>query len=768
MLTRGTRREDARLLTGCGQYAADWSLPGELHACFLRSDRAHAEIVSVNVEPALQYPGVLSVLTGAEAVRAGYVHPQDFPMRPGRDGRKARMTARAVIAADRVRFVGDPVALVIATSQLIAQDAAERVEVEYRELPVVTGLQEALRPGAPQLHENVDGNLVLDTEAGDAAAVQAAMESAAYVAKLRIESTRVVPNPLEPRACLVAYDVQDDTYTLHLPLQGINLMRKQLSGYTGVPEQRLRIVARDVGGSFGQRSMAYPEYCALMLAARETGRPVKWVCSRSEGFLCDTHGRSNIVYAELALDSGGRFLALRLDWITDAGAYLTRGPGSLIGNAITCMTGVYRIPALYGRFRVALNNTAPVASYRGAGRPDIAYVVERLASHAAAGTGVDAAELRRRNFIPSCAFPYKTATGSIYECADLPGLLEKALALSDWTGFAQRRAATESAGKLRGIGISTVIENTSGGMFAVDEIELVVDSGGGIAIYSVSQSQGQGHETTLPMIVASAMDVSVDRVHLTQSPLDRVLVGNHSGGSRTAVGAGSVCHLAAYKLIAHGKALAALEFEVEPSQVEYAMGEFLTDGGARRLTLGDLGRGGRLRVLAQGSFGATYPNGCHIAEVEIDPETGSADIVRYLAVDDCGEVIDHTVVEGQVHGAVIQGAGQVFGEQVLYQPDTGQLLTGSFSDYFMPRAGLIKELRLAEHPTPSNVSPLGVKGVGESGCTASIPALANAVIDALQPLGVRHLDMPMTASRVWHAIHTQNRSNEEYRGGGER
>ena len=751
------RREDARLLTGCGRYAADWSVPCELHAHFLRSDRAHADIHAVNVERALRHPGVLRVFTGQDAVRAGYVDPQLFPMRTGRDGRKAPMTPRPVIAADRVRFVGDPVALVVAETQLVAQDAAELIEVEYRDRECVIGLEQALATSAPQLHDAIPGNLLLDTEAGDAAAVDAAFARATHVTKLKIESTRVVPSPMEPRACLAVYDGSDGTYTLHVPLQGINLMRKQVAGYTGVLEENLRIVARDVGGSFGQRSMAYPEYCALMLAARDTGRPVKWVCTRSEGFLSDTHGRSNLVIAELALDGAGVFLAIRLDWITDAGAYLTRGPGSLIGNAITCMTGVYRIPAAYGRFRVALNNTAPVASYRGAGRPDIAYVIERLVSTAAMDMGIDPAELRRRNFISPDAFPYRTATGSTYEIADLPGLLDKALARGRWDTYAERREESARRGKLRGIGIATVIENTSPGMFPSDEIELSADASGAVGIVSVSQSQGQGHETTLAAIVARTMGLDAERVHLHQSPIDRVLKGNHSGGSRTAVGAGSACHLAARKLIEEGRSRAALALGVEPSQVEYANGVFHSSDGAASVTLAELAGREPLKVIAEGSFGATFPNGCHIAEVEIDPETGMTEIVSYLAVDDCGEIIDHGIVEGQVHGAVVQGAGQVFGEHVVYDRATGQLLSASFSDYTMPRSGLVSDIELVEHPTPSTVSPLGVKGVGESGCTASIPALANAVNDALRAAGVRHLDMPMSASRVWHAMQLSNK-----------
>jgi aerobic carbon-monoxide dehydrogenase large subunit len=446
---------------------------------------------------------------------------------------------------------------------------------------------------------------------------------------------------------------------------------------------------------------------------------------------------------------------MRLDWIAEMGAYLTpTGPVSHLRNPSTCMTGVYRIPALHGRWRTALTNTNPIAAYRGAGRPDIAYVVERLVTQAAAETKVDAAELRRRNFIPPEAFPYKTPTGSTYENADLPGVLDKALKLADWAGFAKRRDQSKKAGKLRGIGISTVIENTGAGLFPKDTVEIDVAADGTVTVYSVSHSQGQGHETSFAQIVAETLGIEFERVQLRQGDEDRPLFGNHTGGSRSTVGAGSTCHLAAKKVIEEGRALAALELGVEPSQVEYASGAFRNGESGRRITLADLARAKKFSVQAEGSFGSTFPNGCHIAEVEVDPATGVTDIVSYVTVDDCGRVINHTIVEGQMHGGVVQGAGQVFGEHVVYDRGTGQLMTGSFADYYMPRAGLVREIRMDEHPTPSKVSPLGVKGMGESGCTASLAALTTAVLDALRPLGVQHLDMPLTPAKVWHAIQT--------------
>ncbi|HEX6008197.1 MAG TPA: xanthine dehydrogenase family protein molybdopterin-binding subunit [Burkholderiales bacterium] len=748
-----SRREDLRLITGAGKYASDWNLPGQLYACFVRADRAHAKILSLDTQAVARHPGVVRIYTGEDTVRAGYVKPMTMLTFKGKGGMELKLPERPALAHGRVRCIGEPVAMVIAETALIAQDAAELVEVEYEDLPVVIDPEDALKSGAPQLHENVPGNVPFEFEAGDAAATEAAFGKAAHVTKLRLEVTRVAPNPMEPRACLMAYDAKDDRYTIHVHVQGVNMMRKQLAAYTHVPEEKIRVMARDVGGAFGQRSLAYPEYCAQMLAAKELERPIKWIASRSEGFATDSHGRANFVYGELALDRDGKFLGMRLDWIAEMGAYLTpTGPVSHLRNPSTCLTGVYRIPALYGRWRTVLTNTNPIAAYRGAGRPDIAYVVERLVSQAAAETGTDAAELRRRNFIPPEAFPYKTPTGSTYENADLPGVLEKALKLADWNGFPARRKRSEQAGQLRGIGISTVIENTGAGLFPKDTVAMDVAGDGTITVYSVSHSQGQGHETAFAQIVAETLGVEFERVVLRQGDESRPLFGNHTGGSRSTVGAGSACHLAAKKLIEEGKALAALELGVEPSQVEYAKGVFMSDHAQRKLTLADLAKAKTFSVQAEGSFSSTFPNGCHIAEVQIDPATGVTDIVSYVTVDDCGRVINHTIVEGQMHGGVAQGAGQVFGEHVVYDRNSGQLLTGSFADYYMPRAGLLPEIRMDEHPTPSKVSPLGVKGMGESGCTASLAALTNAVLDALRPLGIQHLDMPLTPPKIWHAI----------------
>jgi carbon-monoxide dehydrogenase large subunit len=748
-----SRLEDMRLITGAGTYASDWNMPGQLYAAFLRADRAHAKIVSIDPTAARAHPGVAGVYTGEDAVRAGYVKPAIFLNFTGKDGMQGRIPERPALAHGRVRCVGEPVVLVVADSALAAQDAAELVQIEYEDLPVVIDPEAALEPRAPLLHESVPGNMPFEYEAGDKAAVDAAFAKAAHVTKLKMESTRVVPNPLEPRACVIAYDTKDDSYTVHVCVQGANMMKRQLSAYTKLPEEKFHVIARDVGGGFGQRSTAYGEYCAVMIAAKATGRPVKWVSTRTEGFLSDTHGRGNVIWGELALDKDGHFLAMRLDWIADMGAYLTpAGPVSHVRNPSTCLTGVYKIPALYGHWRLAVTNTAPIAAYRGAGRPDIAYAIERLVSNAALEMGIDPGELRRRNFIPPEAFPYKTPTGSTYDNADLPGVLAKALDLADWDGYAKRREASEKNGKLRGRGIAAVIENTGAGMYPRDEVEIEVDAEGGVTAYSVAHSQGQGHETTFAMMVAKALQIPAERVHVREGVDGRTIVGNHTGGSRSMVGAGTVCYIAAEKLVQNGKSLAAEALGVEPSQVTYADGEFKGPEPGMKLTLAELARKRPLNAKGEGTFASTFPNGCHIAEVEIDPDTGTTDIVSYLTVDDCGVVVNHAIVEGQMHGAVAQGAGQVFGEHAVYDRETGQLLTATFSDYYMPRAGLLPEITMAEHATASRVNPLGIKGMGESGCTASLPALTNAVVDALWPIGIHHLDMPLTPSKLWSAI----------------
>ena len=753
------RREDLRLITGRGRYVADANLPGQLHACFLRSDRAHAEIVAIDAAPALKCPGVVAVFTGADAMAAGYKQFPNMMTFTNRAGATILKPDRPVLAHGKVRFVGEAVAMVVAESALAAQDALDAIEVEYKDLPHVVTVEDALAAGAPQLHASVPGNLSFEWDTGDAAAVEQAFAKAAHVARVKVVSQRVVPSPLELRGSLISYDAASESYDIYTNSQGILMMRSQFAALTGVPEEKLRFHLHDIGGSFGQRSAVYPEHGAQMIAAKKLGRPVKWVASRSECFLSDSHGRSLVMAGELALDRDGRFLAARYNFLCDMGAYLTpTGPASHVRNPAIGMTGVYRIPALHGNFKVVFTNTAPIAAYRGAGRPDVAYVVERLVDQAACELKIERDELRRRNFIPLDAFPYKTPTMGVYEASDFAGCLEKALKAADWNGFARRREASGKAGKLRGIGLSTVIEGTAAGMYPKDQIAIEFDAQGRLEVYTVSLSTGQSHETTFTQIIAQTLGVAPEAVTLDESVQGRRLTGDHSGGSRSLVGAGSVCKIAALKLIEQSRPLAAEELELEPSQVDYAEGAFRARDGEKKVKLLDLAKklAGKnphpMNLVAEASVGSTYPNGCHIAEVEIDPATGVTTIASYTAVDDAGVVINHSVVEGQVHGGVAQGAGQVFGEHAIYDRDSGQLLTGSFSDYTMPRAGWVRDIHVNDHPLPSKVNVLGAKGAGESGCTASLPSLVSAVLDALRPLGIEHLDMPLTPSKVWQAI----------------
>lgn len=756
---RVTRLEDLRLITGRGRFAADWNAPGQLHGHFLRADRAHARIVELDVAAARRHPGVHAVITGEDAVRAGYVQPVSFFTFEGKDGQRAKIPQRPVLAHQRVRFVGEPVALVVADSEDIARDACALIAIRYEDLPCVIDPAAAFAPTAAQLHEGIPRNQAFECEAGDAAAVAAAFARAAHVTRLTLDSQRVVPSPMEPRACLIAYDAAADRYHINSCVQGVNMLRMQLAGYTGLAEDKFHIIAQDVGGGFGSRSMGYPEYCALMLAARATGRPVKWVSTRTEALLSDTHGRGSVIEGELALDAEGKFLALRLNWIAEVGAYMTPpGAAATIRSPIICFTGAYRIPALYGNFRVCFTNAAPIGNYRGAGRPDIAYVVERLVSRAAVEMNLDPIAIRQRNWIPREAFPYTSPMDSTYEIADFAGLVQEALPAAQWDSYAQRAAASRAAGKLRGRGICTVIENTSAGAVDKDQIAMRVNSDGTVTVHSVAHAQGQGHETTLAMVTAQALGIAPERIIVRQGVNDPPLIGNHTGGSRNTVGNGGVCHVTALKLIEQAKRVVAEQWSVEPSQIDYAAGVFLCNEPARTMALSELAARQRLSLVGEALYGSTWPNGCHIAEVEIDPDTGFVDVVSYVAVDDFGTVVHEPIVEGQVHGAVLQGAGQVFGEHAYYDRRSGQMLTASFMDYFMPRANLIREMTLLHHPTPSSVSPLGVKGAGEAGVAAALPALVDAVLDALRPLGVTHLNMPLTPAKVWAAIHNNKPS----------
>ena len=766
------RREDERLLTGNGRYTADWNLPRQLHGYFLRADRAHAKILGIDAQAARAHAGVRLVLTAADLDAAGFNSLPGGVAFDGVDGQKMKKPFWPALARSHVHYVGQPLALIVAESALLAQDAAETIGIDYADLPSAVGFDDATRAGAAQIHAEAPGNLAFTYESGDAAAVGAAFARAAHTSRMTMNSQRLVGSPIEPRAFIAQRDAASGVLTVYAPSQGINAMRTQLSQVTGLPPEKIRVVTRDVGGSFGVRGPAYAESIALVLAAQRLDQPVKWVATRSELFLSENHGRALSLTGELALDADGRFLAIRFDDRADLGAYATLF-GALVGtrNLTITMGGVYRVPSLYARTRLAYSNATPVSSYRGAGRPDIACAIERLVDHAAAEHGFDPVELRRRNFVPPEAMPYTTANGTTYDCGEFEAVLDKALALADWDGFPARREQSARAGRLRGIGMASFLESSGAGGAAKDEVFARFDAGGDLHLYAVSQSAGQGHETTFVNIVTEELGISGERVHFHESDPDLMLVGNGTGGSRSLYGAGSAFKLLGPKIIETAAPLAAAALAADrgmpgtdTATTSYAAGVFHAAGRsiglfelARRLGAGGAQEPSKpvphpMNCAADCLFGATYPNGCHIAEVEIDGDTGAVELTAYTTVDDVGNAIDRASVEGQVQGGVMQGVGQVLGEQAIHDHDSGQLLTGSFMDYAMPRADWMRNMLCGQHPVPTRSNALGAKGVGESGTSGALPATMNAILCALRPAGVRELDMPATPYRVWRAL----------------
>ncbi|MGB5080409.1 MAG: xanthine dehydrogenase family protein molybdopterin-binding subunit [Burkholderiales bacterium] len=756
MTDKTIRREDARLLTGAGRYTADWDLPGQLYAFFLRSDRAHAEIVSIEPGAAAARPGVRAVLTGADYAAAGWRSLPGGVSYDGVGGRKMKKPFWPALARGKVLYVGQPVALVVAETAAHAQDASEDIAIEYRDLAAAIGFETATREGAPQLHEDIPGNLAFEYETGDRAAVEAAFSRAALKTRYTLRSQRLVGNPIEPRAFLASCDPASGIFTVYSPSQGMNNMRGFLSAASGLPAEKIRIVTELVGGSFGIRSYSYAEHLAVMLAAQKLGRPVKWTATRSEVFLSDNHGRGLSLAGELALDREGRFLALRFEDAADLGAFATPfGPQIGSRNITVTMGGVYRIPALYAHTRIAYSNAVPVSAYRGAGRPDIACAIERLVDQAAAEHGFDPTALRRKNFIPPGAMPYQTANGTTYDCGEFEHVMDKALLLADWKGFPARRKLSERHGKLRGIGIATFLEISAPGLAPKDQAHARFDAAGDLHVYTVSQSTGQGHETAFARILRGDLGTD-EHLHFHEGDPDVPVVGNGTGGSRSLYGAGSAVKLLGPKLIETAQPHAAAALGADAAAVEYRRGAFHAAG--RSLGFFELAQklAGKsphpMDCVAEGTFGATFPNGCHIAEVEIDPETGVVEVENYTTVDDVGNAVDHASVEGQVHGGVLQGVSQVLAEHAIYDRETGQLLSGSFMDYPMPRADWMRAIRCDEHLVPTKANALGAKGVGESGTSGALGAALNAILNAVRPEGVQDLDMPVTPDKLWRAL----------------
>jgi len=750
------RLEDDRMLTGRGKYVSDWNLPGQAYGHFVRSDRAHAQIVSIGKEQTLAHPGVIAVFTGEDIKAALKSLPCALPVK-GRGGMELIHPGRPALAQGRVRFAGDAVALVVAGSAVAAQDASELLNIEYRDLPAVVRAEDAVKPGAALVHDSVPGNLVMDFESGDDAGSKAAFARAARTIELEVDISRVVGNPMEPRACLAHFDTGADQYHLYTCTQGAGIMRNQLSAVLGVPPEKIRVIAEEVGGGFGVRFNVYPEYCAALFAAKQLGRPVKWTGTRSEVFLADEQARDVRARGALALDSQGKILGMRFDMLANLGGYLApTGPFINTIGIVNCLSGVYDVPAAYARIRLAMSNTAPMAAYRGAGRPIMSYALERLVEHAALELGMDPAEFRRRNFIRQ--FPYKIAAGFEYDSGDFAGVLDKALAANDWKNFSKRREESQKRGRLRGRGMSTYIEATGAGFAPQDQIELRWSGDGGLTIYAPTHNHGQGHETTYAQLVSGVLGIPMQTIKLRTAGADFYISGNATGGSRSLLAVGGVIYLGAQELVKKGMALAAEALEAAQADIEFVEGHYRIKGTDRRIALTQLVKKnpGQLDLAYANKFGACFPNGCHIAEVEITPETGEAQIVSYIACDDAGNIINHQIVEGQVQGGLAQGAGQVFSELAVYD-ESGQLLTGSFMDYAMPRPGEVAGLKILEHPVPTKLNPLGAKGVGEAGVTGSLPALMNAVLDALRPAGVSHFEMPATPRRLWEALQAAHR-----------
>ena len=757
------RNEDPTLLRGEGRYTDDISLPGQAHAVILRSPHAHGVLRGLDAQAALTLPGVLAVYDGAALDAAGYGPFKCVAPFPNRDGSPMVKPVRRAFARDRVRWVGDPVAIVVAETAALAKEAAELVELDIDPLPAVPGPHEAVVPGAPALYDEAPDNLALHYHFGDAAAVDAAFAGAAHATRLTLANNRIVVSPLEPRAALAEWDADAQRWTVHIGTQGVFGFRAQLADIMGVKPAQLHILTGNVGGSFGMKAGSYPEYVGLLHAARALGRPVKWTDERSGSFLSDCHGRGTEVDAELALDAEGQFLALRVAGLADMGAYLTAmAPLMSTLNVVKNIVSIYRTPLVEVSTRCVFTNTTPVSAYRGAGRPEGNYIMERLIDTAATEMGLDKAALRRRNHIRPEELPYKAPSGMVYDSGDFTAVLDRALAIAEAESFEARRAESRTRGKLRGIGIGGFLEVTAPPSKEMGGIRFEPD--GTVTIVTGTLDYGQGHSTPFAQVLSQRLGIPFDRIRLMQGDSDELLAGGGTGGSRSIMASGTAIVQAGEQVVARGKEIAAHVLEAATADIEFAAGHFAIVGTDRGIGLMELAE--RLHAglalppevpatldVGHVSDGvpSTFPNGCHVAEIEIDPETGTVEILRYSSVNDFGTVINPLLVEGQAHGGIVQGIGQALMERTVYD-ESGQLLTGSFMDYALPRAPDLPRFGFVSLPSPAKTNPLGVKGCGEAGCAGSLPSIMNAVVDALSPLGIHHLDMPATPLRIWQAI----------------
>ncbi len=774
------RKEDLRFISGAGHYTDDINRAGQLHAQFRRSDVPHGRIVRIGIEAAKAAPGVQAVYTSADLTGIGGI-PTGWQIH-NKDGSPMAEPPHPVLASGKVRHVGDPIAVVIAETRQQARDAAELLDIEIEHLPAVSTVTDATAPGAPLVHDEVAGNVCYDWHIGDLAATEAAFAQAAKVVTLDLTNNRLVPNAMEPRAAIGEYDRSTGEYTLHTTSQNPHLIRLLMGAFVlQIPEHKLRVVAPDVGGGFGSKIYHYAEEALVTWAAAKLHRPVKWTCDRSEAFMSDAHGRDHVSTAQMAMDSEGNFLALRVKTLAAMGAYLsTFAPAVPTYLYATLLAGVYRTPAIYAEVKAVFTNTVPVDAYRGAGRPEATFLLERLMDVIAHDTGMDRVALRRRNFIPSDAFPYQTPVALQYDSGDYVTTLETCLKHADWAGFEGRRAAAARKGKLRGIGMSTYVEacgiapsavagalGARAGLYECANIR--VHPTGSVSVFTGTHSHGQGHETTFAQLVSEQLGVPIAMVDIVHGDTAKIPFGMGTYGSRSLPVGGSAMVKAMDKIIAKGKKIAAHLLEAAVSDIEFKDGKFSVAGTDRAKTFGEIAltayvphnypiedvEPGLEETAFYDPKNFTFPGGCHICEVEIDADTGVTRVVNFTAVDDVGRVVNPMIVEGQVQGGVAQGIGQALLENAVYDSE-GQLLSGSFMDYTMPRADDLPNITVGTESTLCTHNPLGVKGCGEVGAIGSPPAVINAVVDALRDHGVRHLDMPASPQKIW-AILQANR-----------
>jgi aerobic carbon-monoxide dehydrogenase large subunit len=757
------RVEDRRFLSGRARYVADLTVTGCTHAAILRSPIAHGRILGIDAEDARSAPGVLAVLTGADLVAAGFRGFTASAMPEDLGAPKGHRTWRPILATDKVRFVGEAVAVVVAETAAQAVDALELIDVDYVHLDAVTHLDDAADEDAVMVHEDCpNGNMAWGLMFGDGAGTDAAFATAPHTVSLRLENTRLTANSIEPRGCIGEYDPPSGSYTLHTSTQNPHGVRKEVSEVLGIPETRLRVIGPDVGGGFGMKADAYPEDALVLWASRVTGRPVRWISTRSEALASDTCGRDQVVHGELAFDDTGRILGIRAHAMQNVGAWIA--PAGLVPSifSLRFIPGAYDVQAVHVMTRGMFTNTSPLGPYRGAGRPESTYLVERLVDAAAARIGMDPVVFRRRNLIPRDALPYRTATGYLYDSGDFQRVVDTAQRLADWEGFDGRRAASEAKGLRRGRSLAYFIEQ--GGVFN-DRMELRFDPAGGVTIVAGTFSHGQGHETTFAQMVSEWLGVPFGDIRFVQGDTDKVPFGRGTYAARSSMIGGSALRMAADKIIERCRPMAGDLLEASPEDLEFVDGHFRVVGDSAAIPLVQVAKAFfhprgitdeyGVGLDASGTWSTqreNFPNGAHVCELEVDPATGEVRLDRYVVVEDIGVVINPMVAEGQTHGALMQGLGQALVEHHLYDRESGQLLTGSLGDYGVPRSVLMPELVTAFECTPCTTNPLGVKAVGEGATIAAPPAVINAVIDALRPLGVEHLDMPATPDRVWQAL----------------